>query len=603
MSILEITSDSESKSDVTLNTYVPKKTRPTSIKVSPSNAIKKKTENKPQAFPESYSNKKADSSTKQLLLTLMKEGKYKGLKAEMDVLTKMIDDLTKGKNKKGNNEKRNSEKGLIAESFDWDKEYVSSEDEGTTKIRTFMAIAKDEPSTCSKVTLDQLVSEQIPGNIVNTLEGRESLISLADLTLNIADVTLNTYVPKKTRPTSIKVSPSNAIKKRTENKPQAFPESYSNKKADSSTKQLLLTLMEEDYLKRSVWYLDSGCSRHVTGVKQYLHKYSKESGPKVVFIYESSGDTEGYDSINCNEITITRVAYVNGQKHNLISISQLTMENLNEVRVKELSSDNGTDFRSHKLEEFYDEKGISQNFSSSCTPEQNGLKLSGCSTSEDKKWKKHYMSHSVKIMKPSLNLAQKGYNHQKGINYEETFALVARLEAIRIFLAYAAYMDFMVYQMDVKSPFLNVKISEEVYVQQPLGFESSEYPNHVCKLDKALYGPKQAPKGCSIILKRHGKIAYDVFRGRSPNIIYFHVFGCPMDIHNYGDHLGKFDEKADDGFFLGYSPGFVSPEESLEFTSADDQPVFNEHDHFDLVENFELAEIQDNVIIEPISGV
>ncbi|GJW70806.1 retrovirus-related pol polyprotein from transposon TNT 1-94 [Tanacetum coccineum] len=70
----------------------------------------------------------------------------------------------------------------------------------------------------------------------------------------------------------------------------------------------------------------------------------------------------------------------------------------------------------------------------------------------------------------------------------------ARLEAIRIFLAYAAYTGFVVFQMDLKSAFLNGKISEEVYVQQPLGFESSEFPDHVCKLDKALYGLKQAPR-------------------------------------------------------------------------------------------------------------
>ncbi|GJT83577.1 hypothetical protein Tco_1057919 [Tanacetum coccineum] len=72
--------------------------------------------------------------------------KYKGLKAEMAVLTKRIDDLTKGKSEKGKNEKGKSEKGLIAESFDWDEESVSSEDEGTTRIRAFMAIAEDEPS-------------------------------------------------------------------------------------------------------------------------------------------------------------------------------------------------------------------------------------------------------------------------------------------------------------------------------------------------------------------------------------------------------------------------------------------------------------------------
>ncbi|GJW86835.1 retrovirus-related pol polyprotein from transposon TNT 1-94 [Tanacetum coccineum] len=216
------------------------------------------------------------------------------------------------------------------------------------------------------------------------------------------------------------------------------------------------TPKQKDYLKRYVWYLDSGCSRHITRVKQYLHRYSKELGPKV--------------------------AYVNGLKHNLISISQLCdanfkvlftktqgtifnqndeivliaprrrdvyiidmssfnkesnacflakatlrLENLNEVRVKELRSDNGTEFRNHKLEEFCDEKGISQNFLSSCTLEQNGL---------------------------------------------------------------------------------------------------AERRNRTLI---------KAARTISIILKRHGKTAYDVFRGRAPDINYLYVFGCPVHIHNHRD--------------------------------------------------------------------
>ncbi|GKC36796.1 retrovirus-related pol polyprotein from transposon TNT 1-94 [Tanacetum coccineum] len=71
---------------------------------------------------------------------------------------------------------------------------------------------------------------------------------------------------------------------------------------------------------------------------------------------------------------------------------------------------------------------------------------------------------------------------------------VARLEAIRIFFAFATYMNFTIYQMDVKSAFLNGKLKEEVYVKQHPGFESNEFPNHVCKLDKSLYGLKQAPR-------------------------------------------------------------------------------------------------------------
>ncbi|GJR08522.1 retrovirus-related pol polyprotein from transposon TNT 1-94 [Tanacetum coccineum] len=85
------------------------------------------------------------------------------------------------------------------------------------------------------------------------------------------------------------------------------------------------------------------------------------------------------------------------------------------------------------------------------------------------------------------------YSWEEGIDYDETFAPVARMEAIRIFLAFATYMNFIVFQMNIKSAFLNGKPKEEVYVRQPPGFESSEFPDYVWKLDKALYGLKQAP--------------------------------------------------------------------------------------------------------------
>ncbi|GJR84472.1 retrovirus-related pol polyprotein from transposon TNT 1-94 [Tanacetum coccineum] len=87
-----------------------------------------------------------------------------------------------------------------------------------------------------------------------------------------------------------------------------------------------------------------------------------------------------------------------------------------------------------------------------------------------------------------------GYNQQEGIDFDETYAPVARLESIRILLAYACAHDFKLYQMDVKSAFLNGFINEEVYVAQPPGFIDFEKPNHVFKLKKALYGLKQAPK-------------------------------------------------------------------------------------------------------------
>jgi hypothetical protein len=80
------------------------------------------------------------------------------------------------------------------------------------------------------------------------------------------------------------------------------------------------------------------------------------------------------------------------------------------------------------------------------------------------------------------------------LDFHETYAPVARLESIQILLSYATYHDFKLYQMDVKSAFLNGLIKEEVYVEQPPDFEDSEYPTHVYKHSKALYGLKQAPR-------------------------------------------------------------------------------------------------------------
>ncbi|GKF16784.1 retrovirus-related pol polyprotein from transposon TNT 1-94, partial [Tanacetum coccineum] len=83
---------------------------------------------------------------------------------------------------------------------------------------------------------------------------------------------------------------------------------------------------------------------------------------------------------------------------------------------------------------------------------------------------------------------------EEGIDFEESFAPVARLEAIRIFLAFAAHMNMVIYQMDVKTAFLNGDLREEVYVSQPDGFVDPDKPNYVYKLKKALYGLKQAPR-------------------------------------------------------------------------------------------------------------
>ena len=98
------------------------------------------------------------------------------------------------------------------------------------------------------------------------------------------------------------------------------------------------------------------------------------------------------------------------------------------------------------------------------------------------------------IIRNKARLVAQGYCQEEGIDFDETFAPVARLEAIRLFLAYAAFKNFKVFQMDVKSAFLNGDLKEEVYVKQPPGFEESSLPDHVYFLNKALYGLKQAPR-------------------------------------------------------------------------------------------------------------
>ncbi|GKC05132.1 putative ribonuclease H-like domain-containing protein, partial [Tanacetum coccineum] len=112
------------------------------------------------------------------------------------------------------------------------------------------------------------------------------------------------------------------------------------------------------------------------------------------------------------------------------------------------------------------------------------------------------------VVRNKARLVAQGYTQEEGIDYDEVFAPVARIEAIRLFLAFASFMGFIVYQMDVKSAFLYGTIDEEVYVSQPPGFVDPDHPKKVYKVVKALYGLHQAPKAwyatLSTFLEKHG---------------------------------------------------------------------------------------------------
>nr|GEY02213.1 hypothetical protein [Tanacetum cinerariifolium] len=125
----------------------------------------------------------------------------------------------------------------------------------------------------------------------------------------------------------------------------------------------------------------------------------------------------------------------------------------------------------------------------------------------------HEELNEFERLENKVRLVARGYHQKKGINFEESFASVARLEAIRIFLAYVAHKSMVVYQMDVNTAFLNGNLREEVYVSHPNGFVAPDNVNHVYKLKKALYGLKQAPRAWS----KHIDIIYHFIKEHIDN--------------------------------------------------------------------------------------
>ncbi|GJS62549.1 retrovirus-related pol polyprotein from transposon TNT 1-94 [Tanacetum coccineum] len=148
------------------------------------------------------------------------------------------------------------------------------------------------------------------------------------------------------------------------------------------------------------------------------------------------------------------------------------------------------------------------------------------------------------VSRNKARLVAQVYNQQEGIDYNETYAPVARLESIKILLAYAWALDFKLFQIDVKSAFLNGFINEEVYVAQPPGFIDFAKPNHVYRLKKALYGLKQAPKAWYDRLKAF-LIKHDYTMGMVDNTLFTkkkdsNLIGVQIDVDDiYSDQLVK----------------------------------------------------------------
>nr|KAJ0227036.1 hypothetical protein LSAT_V11C100049630 [Lactuca sativa] len=152
------------------------------------------------------------------------------------------------------------------------------------------------------------------------------------------------------------------------------------------------------------------------------------------------------------------------------------------------------------------------------------------------------------VIRNKARLVVKGYCQEEGIDYEENFAPVARLESVRIFLAYAAHKNFKVFQMDVKCAFLNGELEETVYVEQPPGFVNEKYPDHCYVLDKAVYGLKQAPRAWYETFTRFLKLSK--FKQGSVDPTFFRK--------KEGEHLMIVQIYVDDIIFGSTNPSLIA---------------------------------------------
>nr|GEW11130.1 RNA-directed DNA polymerase, eukaryota [Tanacetum cinerariifolium] len=356
-------------------------------------------------FQDSDSDVNEDNQTSnEFMIDMNAEYHERALLANQKRFYKRIDELTKRKDDKGKDDKK-SDKGLVAKSFDWDDKFVSLEDKGTTKFKAFTAIADDEPSvgngdarfgnkslkdeiydlkkviekwTCNKVTLDQLLSEQIAGNIVKAIGGKgwRKENNSKEVLFTMADV--STY--------------------------ESAPTITSNLKDDS----------DNQWLK----HLDFSTS----GNKKWKKPFMLLSVKMIRQFHKQA--LNGMLSTSTKSTPSMMMNFMNQESQILCVMQTQSTFSLDEA----VHSDSTAVSEIRDSEAASAQECLYVNFLSEIEPKNLIEAL------EEEGW------------------------------------------------------------MDVKSAFLNEKISEEVYVKQPPGFESSEYPNHICKLNKALYRLKQAPR-------------------------------------------------------------------------------------------------------------
>ncbi|GJY55957.1 retrovirus-related pol polyprotein from transposon TNT 1-94 [Tanacetum coccineum] len=297
-------------------------------------------------------------------------------------------------------------------------------------------------------------------------------------------------------------------------------------------------------LEPDEWIKDSGCSKHMTGNRKLFSTYKAYNGGNVIFGSNLRGNIIGKVEESLN-VTFDETPPPSKTspledddlvKEEAIEVSKTRPlgNNLEDKFLENNEIINIKESKSHPLENVIEPKNINEalkdeswviamqeelnQFVSNDVWElvPNPMDMTIIGT----KWVfRNKLDKNGVVSRNKARLVAQGYNQQEGIDYDETYAPVARLESIRILLAYACALDFKLFQMDVKSAFLNGFINEEVYVAQPSGFIDFAKPNHVYRLKKALYGLKQAPKAWYDRLKAF-LIKHDYTMGMVDNTLF-----------------------------------------------------------------------------------
>nr|XP_033514024.1 uncharacterized protein LOC117278653 [Nicotiana tomentosiformis] len=258
------------------------------------------------------------------------------------------------------------------------------------------------------------------------------------------------------------------------------------------------------------WYLDSGCSRHITGEKENFLSLTAFQGGSVSFENKKKGQITHIGNIGKSlSHAIEDVYYVeNDSDHEEQEEEKttLTADQTNEATPTEPAP------LDHSLGESSLGIQIRPWKHQSSHPLENNISNPNAGVQTRNK-----LDEQGNITRNKARLVIHGYNQDEGIDYDETFAPVARREAIRMLIAFDAHMEVTLYQMDVKSAFLNGYLKEEVFVKQPPEFESEEFPDYVFKLDKALCGLKQAPRAWYERLSKF-LLANNFIRGKTAKV-------------------------------------------------------------------------------------